>query len=80
VGVDRRVVERVGDPAFELLADVVFESVGLVVDRGPVVTQLFGEVRLQESVVSDHLQRHRLPLLGQPHSLVLLALEEAPFL
>ena len=78
VGVDPWIAHPLGDALLELLADVVFQHVGLLVDVGPLVIEVLDEERLQQAMVTDDLDCDRLALLGQLHALVLLAVEQTP--
>ena len=65
-----RVAERLRDPLLELLGDVVLEHLGLVVDAVPWHAQHVGQIRLEQAVVADHLERNALALVGQERAAV----------
>ena len=68
--IKRRVAQLVGDPALEFLREVVLQHLSLVVHPVPWHLQRLGEERLDQSVVTDDLERHALAGAGQAHAVV----------
>ena len=71
------IAERGGDPLLEVLADVVLEHLGLVVDLVPGHPEGLGEERLEQPVMADHLEGHPLPRRGQLDAPVGLVADQA---
>ena len=59
--VELRPAEELEDAGLHRLGDHVLEALGLLVDLVPAVAEGLGQVHLEQPVVADHLQRHRLP-------------------
>src|SRR5690625_7466556 len=77
VRVELRVAQRIGDAVLELLADVVLQFLGLVVHLEPAVTERFLQVRLDEPVMADRLQRDLTARSGQARTGVRLVVNES---
>jgi diguanylate cyclase (GGDEF)-like protein len=60
VGVVAGIAEHRRDAFLEILGDVVLEDLSLVVDSVPWHVERLGEKRLDQPVMSDHLERHAL--------------------
>ena len=73
--VDRRVTQPCCDQLLELLGEHVLEHLGLGMDAIPRHLELPGEEQLQQPVMAKHFQRHTPPLLGQPHPVIGLVLD-----
>ena len=76
VRVELRVAELLGDPALELLRDVVLEHLGLVVDSIPRHLERLGEEGLDQAVVADDLEGDALTGRGQGDAVVRLVADQ----
>ena len=72
MGVARRVTECDGDALLEVLADVVLQDLGLIVDAVPGHSERLGEERLEQPVMADHLEGHPLTRRRQLGALIRL--------
>ena len=74
--VDRRVAQARGDQLLELLGEHVLEHLGLGVHAIPGHPELLGEEQLEQPVMAQHLQRDPATLVGQPHAVIGLMLDD----
>ena len=74
--VDRRVAQARCDQLLQLLAEHVLEHLGLGVHAIPGHPELPGEEQLEQAVMAQHLQRHTPALVGQPHTVIRLVLDD----
>ena len=74
--VDRRVAQPRGDQLLELLREHVLEHLGLGMHAIPGHPELLGEEQLEQAVMAQHLQRHSPALVGQPHTVIGLMLDD----
>src|SRR5690625_3506248 len=75
--VELRVAQRIGDAVLELLTDVVLQFLRLVMHLEPAVTERFLQVRLDEPVMADRLQRDLTARSGQARTGVRLVVNES---
>jgi hypothetical protein len=76
VRVNRRVAQPRCDQLLELLGEHVLEHLGLGVHAIPRHPELLREEQLEQAVMPQHLQRHTPALLGQPHTVIGLVLDD----
>ena len=76
VRIDRRVTQPGGDQRLELLGNRMLEHLSLGVHTIPRHPELLSEKQLQQPVMAQHLQSHTPTLVGQPHPVVRLMLDD----
>ena len=76
MGIPIGIAEGRRDPLLEVLADVVLQHLGLVVDAIPGHPERLGEERLEQAVMADHLEGHALSGPGQLDAAVGLVADE----
>ncbi len=74
--VDRRVTEPRGDQLLELLGEDVLEHLRLGVHAIPGHPELLSEEQLEQAVMAQHLQSNTPALVGQPHTVIGLMLDD----
>ena len=74
--VDRRVTQPRGDQRLELLGEHVLKHLGLGVHAIPGHPELLGEEQLEQAVMAQHLQSNAPALVGQPHTVIGLMLDD----
>ena len=74
--VDCRVAQARRDQLLELLGEHVLEHLGLGVHAIPGHPELLGQEQLEQPVVAQHLKRDPATLVGEPHAVVGLVLDQ----
>ena len=74
--VDRRVTQPRGDQRLELLGNHMLEHLGLGMHAIPRHPELLSEEQLEQTVMAQHLQSHPPALVGQPHPVIGLMLDD----
>ncbi len=71
-----RLTERIGHPLDQLFRDRVLQPLGFDVHVTPVVAELAGEIRFEDPVTPDHLQRGATALWRELHAAIRHVLDE----
>ena len=77
VRVDGRIAELPGDQLLELLRKCVFEHLGLRMHLVPGHAEVLHEERLEQPVMTDHLECDATTLVGESCAAIALVLDEA---